>query len=149
MLNNCSKTVTMGNYNNILTLHYAGSNCIVPIWKHTVTCCLKRFSAGQSVRWNVLVHLLEWRMAFIAHIKLWWRDVVTASPNLDLSFTVLFSSLRLVQTLKRTVGSLVESPAFLKWNPEKPHLACDVIVGFYGALKCWSVSKIKVESFFL
>jgi hypothetical protein len=75
-------------------------------------------------------------MAFIAHIKLWWRDVVTASPNLDLSFTVLFSSLRLVQTLKCTVGSLVKSPALLKWNPEKPHLARDVIVGFYGALKC-------------
>jgi len=148
MLDDCTKTVTMGNYNNILALHHAGSYRVIPVWKHTVTCCLKRLSTGQSVWWNMLVHLLEWRVALVAHIKFWWWDVVTTSPNLDLRFTVLFSSLRLIKTLERAVWSLVESPTLLERNPKKPHLACNVIVCFYGALKSWSVGQIKVESLF-
>src|SRR4051812_43865640 len=58
-------------------------------------------------------------MPFIVCGERWRRDVVTAAPDLHLVLAVFRGGLRLVQSLKRAVVTLVETPALFDW---KPHL---------------------------
>ena len=56
-------------------------------------------------------------MSLIVEIELWRRDIETSSPNKYLFFTVLGSGLRFVESLKRSVMPLIESPMLVVGDP--------------------------------
>ena len=66
---------------------------------------------------NVAEHFLHVRIALVTGLKGRWLDVKGAAPNLDLSFAMLGCCVGLVETLKCTVVTLVQTPGLVDRQP--------------------------------
>jgi len=49
-------------------------------------------------------------MSCVVVFKFWRRDIEASSPYLDLIFSMLFDSFKLVESLQSSIMSLVKSP---------------------------------------
>ena len=66
---------------------------------------------------NVAEHFLHVRITLITGLKGRWLDVKGTTPNLDLSFAMFGCRVSLVETLKRTVVTLVQTPGLVDRQP--------------------------------
>lgn len=102
---------------HILARENLGADGVVPERHDSIDSSLERLSLWQDLRRKKLIALIKGRVPFVREIKFWGRNVVRAAPLKDLLFTVLFSSLGLVESLQGTIVSLVEPPGLLKGDP--------------------------------
>lgn len=74
----------------------------------------------------------------------WRRNVKRASPDLDLSFSVLGRSLRLVQPRQAAVVALIQAPGPVDGQPHLVDAVQDEPQGADGPLQDGRVANIKL-----
>ncbi len=103
-------------------------------------------SEGKLFWIDILIPLIEMRTSLILRIQLWWRNVKASPPNLDLFFSMLFHSLKLVQSLKSTVMSFVESPILDNWDIVTVKFVSSIVESLNCSTENGSIDHVEVES---
>ena len=139
----------MGHDYHTLSLEDLRADLIVPERKDTINCNLERLSLGEDILWKTLIPGIMPRVSLIINVKLRRRNVVAASPEHDLFFSVLGSSLSLVKTLKSTIVPLIESPVLGDWDVVTPKLSGNIVVSHNGASEHRCECKVKLIAILL
>ena len=85
-------------------------------------------------------------LPWVIFFKSCGRDIITSSPDLNLSFTVLGSSLRFVQSLESTIMSFIKSPGSDNREVVASKLIGSNVVGLDSSSKNRGEDNIKFES---
>ena len=111
-------------------------------------CKLRKgyLSEGKLFWVDILIPLIKMRTSLILRIQLWWSNIKASPPNLDLLFSMLFHSFKLVQSLKSSVMSFVESPILDNGNIVTVKLVCSVVESLNCSTKNGSIDHVEVES---
>ena len=88
-------------------------------------------------------------MSLVTIVQGWRRHIVTSSPYKDLVLAVLGCRLRFVETLKRTVVSLIEAPVLDMVDPVEVKLVRDGVPCLDGPLQDGRVAGVEEEAVFL
>ena len=110
VLDNSTERVAMSNDYNALTVHDLGADRVVPVGENAIDSDLQGLGTGKHNRWEELESTVKLRMSFVILIELRRGDIVRTTPLSDFLFSVLFSSLGLVKSLKGSVVTLIQSP---------------------------------------
>lgn len=119
MFDNATQTVAVRSDDDLLALLQLRHNHIVPVWQRTCDGQFQRFEFGElfwfwvaSVAWIFGDGIVVWMIGF----HWWWRCVETATPDLNLLFTVLGSRLGLIQTSQTAIVAFIQAPRLADWN---------------------------------
>ena len=74
-------------------------------------------------------------MTRIGQLKLRRWDVIAASPDKNLFFTMLFCSLGFIKALKCAIVTLVKPPTLVMGDPKRSKFSCDVVISFDRSLE--------------
>lgn len=102
----------MSSDNDALAAFQAWQNGFVPVRHNAVDGQRQAFGLRQFSLSQLRVTRIVARVALVIFAQLWRRDRKTTTPLLNLLVTVFFCGFRFVQTLQRTVVTLVQFQDF-------------------------------------
>lgn len=146
MFDQGSEGVSVSSNQNSLSVFDKWSNLVFKVWNDAVQ------SGGQGFR-EILVKLktgITWvarRVVLTGSVDSWRRDIVGSSPDEDLVLSVLVYSFLLIESLERTVVTLVKFPGLGCRDPHQLSLLKNVPKSTNGSLKEGSKGDVRNDSF--
>ncbi len=115
----------------------------VPVRLHALQSGLQRLGRRQIV--DARIARVVRRVARVGRLQRGRRDVVAATPDLDLVRAVLGRRLRLVEPGQRAIVTLVQAPRALDRDPHQVQLVEDDPQGAYGPFQHGRVGDVERE----
>ena len=139
----------MSGDDHALTAFQAWQNGFIPVRHNAVDGQRQAFSLRQFCVGQFCVTWVVTRVALVifGQLRRGYREAAT--PLFNLLVAIFLSGFRFVQTLQRTVVTLVQFPGFLNRQPGLIQFVQHVPQGVDGTFQHRGVSKIKGEAFIL
>lgn len=147
MHDECSQRVPVGGQENGETLAQLGDHLIGPVGQNPRNDIFQTFARRkQALVEQSIAAIVRWMLRAVRVDRGWW-DVETASPDLGLLRTMAFGRLFLVETLKRSVMPLVETPGASHRKPDLSHFGQSQMLGDDSTFENRRVRCVEEQTF--
>ena len=137
----------MSRNDHALTAFQAWQNGFIPVRHNTIDGQRQAFSLWQLCIGQFCIAWVVARITLVVFGQLWWSNGEAATPLFNLLVTVFFGGFSFVQTLQRTVVTLIQFPGFFNRQPRLIQLVQNVPQSVDGTFQHRGISKIKAEAF--